>query len=36
MSDTLLVEIKDRVALLTLTRPAARNALSSELLRVLP
>ncbi len=36
MSDSLLVDIKDRVALLTLNRPAARNALSSELLRALP
>jgi enoyl-CoA hydratase len=36
LSDTLLVEIRDRTALLTLNRPAARNALSSELLRVLP
>lgn len=36
MSDSLLVEVKDRVALLTLNRPEARNALSSELLRALP
>jgi enoyl-CoA hydratase len=36
LSDTLLVEVKDRVALLTLNRPAARNALSSELLNALP
>ena len=36
MSDTLLVETRDRTALLTLNRPAARNALSSELLRALP
>lgn len=36
MSDTLLVEVNDRIALLTLNRPAARNALSSELLRALP
>lgn len=36
MSDTLLVEIQNRVALLTLNRPAARNALSSELMRALP
>lgn len=35
MSDSLLVDIKDRIALLTLNRPAARNALSSELLRAL-
>ncbi|MDP1792922.1 MAG: enoyl-CoA hydratase [Acidimicrobiales bacterium] len=36
MSDTLLVDVRDRVALLTLNRPAARNALSSELLSALP
>jgi enoyl-CoA hydratase len=36
MSDSLLVDIKDRIALLTLNRPAARNALSSELLREFP
>ena len=36
LSDTLLVEVRDRTALLTLNRPAARNALSSELLRALP
>jgi len=36
LSDTLLVEIHDRTAVLTLNRPAARNALSSELLRALP
>jgi enoyl-CoA hydratase len=36
MSDTLLVETKDRIALLTLNRPSARNALSSDLLRALP
>jgi enoyl-CoA hydratase len=36
VSDTLLVDVRDRVALLTLNRPAARNALSSELLRALP
>ena len=36
MSDSLLVEVNDRVALLTLNRPAARNALSSELLDALP
>jgi enoyl-CoA hydratase len=32
----LLVEVRERVAVLTLNRPAARNALSSELLRALP
>ncbi len=36
MSDTLLVELNERIALITLNRPAARNALSSELLRALP
>lgn len=36
LSDTLLVAIKDRTALITLNRPAARNALSSDLLRALP
>ncbi|HVT76137.1 MAG TPA: enoyl-CoA hydratase [Acidimicrobiales bacterium] len=36
MSDSLLAEVRDRTALLTLNRPAARNALSSELLRALP
>jgi enoyl-CoA hydratase len=36
LSDSLLVDVKDRVALLTLNRPAARNALSSELLNALP
>jgi enoyl-CoA hydratase len=34
--EVLLVEIHDRTAVLTLNRPAARNALSSELLRALP
>src|SRR5437016_2872764 len=33
---SLLVDVRDGVALLTLNRPAARNALSSELLRELP
>ncbi len=33
---SLLVEVRDRVALITINRPAARNALSSELLRSLP
>lgn len=32
----LLVEVRDRVALITLNRPAARNALSSELLVAFP
>ncbi len=36
MSDSLLVDIKDRIAVLTFNRPSARNALSSELLRALP
>ena len=36
MSDVLLKSVKDGVALLTLNRPDARNALSTELLRALP
>lgn len=36
MSDTVLVEVADGVATLTLNRPEARNALNSELLRALP
>lgn len=36
MSDTLLVEVSNRIAVLTLNRPDARNALSSELLGALP
>ena len=36
MSEVVLVEVTDRVATITLNRPEARNALSRELLRVLP
>ncbi len=36
MSDVVLVEVADAVATVTLNRPAARNALSMELLRTLP
>jgi enoyl-CoA hydratase len=36
MADILLCDIADRVAVLTLNRPEARNALSSALLRELP
>src|SRR5688500_4462412 len=35
-SAPVLLEVRDRVATITLNRPAARNALSSELLRLLP
>lgn len=35
-SDILLVDVAERIATITLNRPAARNALSSELLRRLP
>lgn len=35
MSDVVLVEVHDRIATITLNRPAARNALSRELLRAL-
>ena len=31
-----LLEVSDRIATVTLNRPAARNALSSEVLRLLP
>ena len=31
-----LLEVSDRIATVTLNRPEARNALSSELLRLLP
>lgn len=34
--DTVLLDISDRIATVTLNRPAARNALSSEVLRILP
>ena len=36
MSDVVLVEVADRVATITLNRPEARNALSQEVLRILP
>ena len=32
----MLLEVSDRIATITLNRPAARNALSSEVLRLLP
>ena len=34
--ETVLLDISERIATITLNRPAARNALSSELLRLLP
>lgn len=36
MSDVVLLEVADRIATITLNRPAARNALSSEVLALLP
>ena len=36
MSDVVLYEVSERIATVTLNRPAARNALSSEVLRLLP
>jgi enoyl-CoA hydratase len=36
MSDVILYEVSDRIATITFNRPAARNALSSEVLRLLP
>jgi len=36
MSDVVLYEVSERIATITLNRPEARNALSSEVLRVLP
>src|SRR4051794_31588590 len=36
MSEVVLVDVKDRVATITLNRPESRNALSRELLRALP
>lgn len=36
MSDVVLLEISERIATITLNRPAARNALSSEVLSLLP
>src|SRR5438067_8617687 len=36
MSDVVLVEVRERIATITLNRPEARNALSQEVLRALP
>jgi enoyl-CoA hydratase len=36
MTDVVLYEVSERIATITLNRPAARNALSSEVLRLLP
>ena len=36
MSDVVLYEVSERIATITLNRPEARNALSSEVLRELP
>lgn len=36
MTDVVLLDVSDRIATITLNRPEARNALSSELLRRLP
>ena len=36
MSDVVLYEVSERIATITLNRPEARNALSSEVLRILP
>lgn len=36
MSDVVLLDVSDRIATITLNRPEARNALSSEVLRLLP
>lgn len=36
MPDPVLLEVSDRIATVTLNRPEARNALSSEVLRLLP
>lgn len=35
-SDVVLYEVSERIATITLNRPEKRNALSSEVLRVLP
>ncbi|MEI6630889.1 MAG: enoyl-CoA hydratase-related protein, partial [Actinomycetota bacterium] len=35
-SDVVLFEVSERIATITINRPAARNALSSEVLRLLP
>jgi enoyl-CoA hydratase len=36
MTDVVLLDVSDRIATVTLNRPEARNALSSELLKLLP
>ena len=36
MTDVVLLEVSERIATVTLNRPEARNALSSEVLRLLP
>jgi len=36
MSDVVLYEVSERIATITLNRPEARNALSTEVLRLLP
>jgi enoyl-CoA hydratase len=36
MTDVVLLEVSDRIATVTLNRPEARNALSTEVLRLLP
>jgi enoyl-CoA hydratase len=36
MSEVVLVDVTDRIATITLNRPEARNALSTEVLRILP
>jgi len=36
MSDVVLLEVSDRIATITINRPESRNALSSEVLRLLP
>jgi enoyl-CoA hydratase len=36
LTDVVLLDVGERIATITLNRPAARNALSSEVLRVLP
>jgi len=36
MSDVVMLEVSERIATVTLNRPEARNALSSEVLRLLP
>jgi enoyl-CoA hydratase len=36
MTDVVLLEVSDRIATITLNRPAARNALSTEVLKLFP